>query len=213
MVIPSLSPEYIANRWPRLYHMAEQGSWDSIQKYGLRSTTALLDLFEVEKAERDLIEAARRPESVKIEHPVHGVAWIRDNRPINQRVLRRTLIGMSEGDWYRTLNGRVFFWLKKNRLDRIRNAVEYRDRKHEILVLSTAKLLNHYANVVELSPLNSGAVHPAADYTRGAGTFRRISEYPWADRLAKNPREPIVELTLPYMLKNPQSFVCDVLTS
>ena len=40
-------------------------------------------------SERDAIEAARRPESVQIHHPVHGTAWIRDNKPINETVLRR----------------------------------------------------------------------------------------------------------------------------
>ena len=81
---PTLTPEYIVSRWPRLYHLAEQGSWDSIQRYGLRSTTALLDLFEVDAAERKPIESARRPESVPIKHPLHGVACIRDN-PSNKR--------------------------------------------------------------------------------------------------------------------------------
>ena len=119
---------------------------------------------------------------------------------------------MSEADWYRTLNRRVFFWLDKARLARLRNAPAYRDRKHDLLVLSTAKLLNLYANVVELSHLNSGAVHPAAGYPRGAGTFRPIPEYPWKERLKKAPNEPIVELTLPYMLEDPQSFVVEVST-
>ena len=107
---------------------------------------------------------------------------------------------------------RVFFWLNEDRLFRIRKAPPYRDRKHDVLVLSTAKLLNRYPNVVELSHLNSGAVHPAANYPRGAGTFARIPDYPWADRYARAPTEPIVELTLPYMLKDPQSFVIDVST-
>lgn len=212
MVTSGLTPEYIACRWPFLYHMAEQGSWDSIQQHGLRSTTALLDLFEIEDAAREPVESARRPESVKIEHPLHGTAWIRDNKPINETVLRRTLVGMSEAEWYRTLNRRVFFWLNKHRLRRLRNAPPYRDRKHDILVLSTAKLLDRHADVVELSPLNSGAVHPAADYTRGTGTFSRIPEYPWADRIVKAPSEPIVELTLPYMLQDAQSVVVDVST-
>ena len=210
MVTPTLTPEYIADRWPRLYHMAERGSWNSIQRHGLRSTTALLDLFEVNDAEREPIESARRPECVKIKHPLYGVAWIRDNKPTTETVLQRTLVGMSEAEWYRTLNRRVFFWLDERRLRKLRNAPAYQDRKHDVLVLSTSKLLNRYANVVELSHLNSGAVHPAADYPRGAGTFARIPEYPWAERMERAPKEPIVELTLPYMLKDPQSFVVDV---
>lgn len=32
---------------PVLYHMAARGSWESIQRHGLLSTSALLDLFGV----------------------------------------------------------------------------------------------------------------------------------------------------------------------
>ena len=37
------------NRHPYLYHMAEGDAWKSIERHGLRSTTALLDLFEKKK--------------------------------------------------------------------------------------------------------------------------------------------------------------------
>jgi hypothetical protein len=208
-----LTTDYIATRWPRLYHMAEAGSWQSIQHFGLRSTTALLDLFEIGGPERDAIEAARRPESVQIRHPLHGAAWIRDNKPINETVLRRTLVGMSEPDWYRLLNGRVFFWLTEDRLMRLRSAPPYRTRAHDILVLSTERLLAAHMGAVELSPLNSGAVHPAANYPRGVGTFRSIDLYPWTDRIAVSPTEPIVELTVPYMVPDPASLVIDIRTA
>ncbi|MGH8866567.1 MAG: DUF7002 family protein [Actinomycetes bacterium] len=208
-----LTPGYIADRWPQLFHMAEAGSWSSISRHGLRSTTALLDLFEVQPAVREPIETAKRPESLRIYHEKYGTAWIRDNKPINETVLRRTLVGMDEVTWYRTLNGRVFFWLSETRLNRLRKAPPYRERTHDILVLSTAALLEDYADIVELSPLNSGAVHPAANYPRGAGTFRRIPEYPWAERCRVSPAEPIVELTVPYSVPNAASFIVDVTTS
>lgn len=169
MVIPALTPAYIADRWPHLYHIAEQASWTSIQGHGVRSATALLDLFEIHGAARTPIESARRPESAKIKHPLHGVAWIRDHKPINETVLRRTLDGMSEAEWCRTLSGRAYCWLEKTRLGKLRRAPAYQDRKHDVLVVSTAKLLDRYAEIVELCHLNSGAVHPAADYPRGKG--------------------------------------------
>lgn len=205
-----LSTDYIATRWPRLFHMAEAGSWASVERRGLLSTTALLDLFEVTGTRRDAIESARRPQSVSITHPDHGTAWIRDNRPINETVLRRTLIGMTEPEWYRTLNGRVFFWLTTKRLDKLRNAPPYKAREHDILTFDTAALLESYGHVVELAHLNSGAVHPSANYPRGAGTFRTIAEYHWRARLAVAPHEPIVELTIPYALSDASAFVLDV---
>ena len=149
---------------------------------------------------------------MQIHHAVHGAAWIRDNKPINETVLRRTLVDLSEPEWYRSLNGRVFFWLTEDRLSRLRNAPPYRARPHDILILSTERLLDAHANDVELSPLNSGAVHPAANYPRGAGTFQPIEDYPWTSRLALSPTEPIVELTVRYMVSNPASLAVDIRT-
>jgi hypothetical protein len=207
-----LTPERIAERWPRLFHLAEAGSWPSIRRHGLRSTTALLDLFEVTGARRHEIEARRRPESIAIEHAIYGTVWIRDNKPVNETVLRRTLVGMSEPEWYRTLNSRVFFWLSERRLERLRNAPAYRDRPHDLIVVNTAPLLAAHGARVELSALNSGAVHPGADYPRGAGTFRRIADYPWQERRRVAPAEPIVELTVPYAVQDIADLVVDVST-
>ena len=165
-----LTPELLAKLYPRLYHMAEAGSWDFIQRHGLLSTSALLDLFEVHGAKREEIEAKRRPRSVAIQHPVHGTAWIRDNIPIIEKVLARTLEGMTAAEWYRTLNGRVFSWVSEDRLDRLRNAPPYRHRQHDILVVDTAALLQRHAAEVELAHLNTGATHPGANYPRGVGT-------------------------------------------
>lgn len=205
-----LTADYLAERWPRLYHMAEAGSWASIQTHGLLSTTALLDLFEITGHTRDAIEAARRPESVKITHCVHGDAWIRDNKPINTTVLRRTLEGMSEADWYRTLNGRVFFWLSETRLNKLRGAGAYGAREHDILTVDTARLLAVHGHQVELAHLNTGAVHAGAKYPRGVGTFRPINEYRWLDRVRVSSGEPIVELTVPYSVPGLRDMIIDV---
>lgn len=211
-VPPELTAEYIAERWPRLYHMAEGGTWHSIQQRGLLSTTALLDLFEIEGEQRDAIESARRAESIPIHHPTHGTAWIRDNKPINETVLRRTLVGMTEAEWYRTLNSRVFFWLATDRLDRLRNAPPYRRRRHDILTVDTAALLDRYGATVELAHLNTGAVHPSANYPRGTSTFQPIATYPWQERLAVARGEPIVELTVPYAVTDVAQFTVDITT-
>lgn len=206
-----LSPDLLAARYPRLWHMAKEGSWPSIQEHGLLSTTALLDLFEVPAEERYALEAQRRPESVPIHHSVHGTAWIRDNKPVNETVLRRTLRGMSEEEFYRTLNGRVFFWVSTDRLERLRNAPPYRNRRHDILELDTAALLERHHDRVELSHLNSGAVHPAANYPRGEGTFAPIESYRFGERKAVS-SEPVVEVTVLYSVPDVKDFVVDVTT-
>jgi hypothetical protein len=206
----TLTVAYIADRWPRLYHMAEAGSWPSIQRRGLLSTSALLDLFEITGPDRDAIESARREESIEITHPLHGSAWVRDNKPINVTVLRRTLVGMTEGEWYRELNRRVFFWLTEDRLERLRKAPPYRNREHDIITLDTGRLLDAHASTVELAHLNTGAVHAGANYPRGAGTFKRIRDYPWTERVRMARHEPIVELTVPYALYDVDQLVIDV---
>ncbi len=205
-----LTAEYIIGRWPRLFHMAEVGSWPSIERHGLRSTTALLDLFEIDGQGRIPIEAMRRPEAVAIHHPEFGTAWIRDNKPINETVLRRTLRGMTEPEWYRTLNGRVFFWLTEKRLNGLRNAAANKGRDHTILVLDTERVLKRYGEQVELSPINSGAVHGGCKTPRGVGTFSKIRDYPWAERRKINSAEPIVELTVPYRVGNVAALLDEV---
>lgn len=207
-----LTVDYIVERWPRLFHMAEAGSWDSIKKHGLQSTTALLDRLGIEHQGRAEIESERRAESVELKDALGNSVWVRDNKPINETALLKTLEGMTPEEWYRTLNGRVFFWLTRKRLDKLRGAGAYRHRRHDILTLDTAKLMQSHGDMVELSPLNSGAVHPAANYPRGVGTFSRIADYPWQSRLAVAPSEPIVELTVPYAVNDIADLVIDVKT-
>ena len=43
----SSNADLLIELYPRLYHMAHAGSWPMIQRHGLLSTTALLDLFEI----------------------------------------------------------------------------------------------------------------------------------------------------------------------
>ena len=207
-----LRAAYIGERWPRLFHMAEAGSWPSISRNGLLSTSALLDRFRINGPERVAIESQRRSHATDIHHPSLGAAWIRDNKPINETVLQRTLVGMNLAEWYATLNGRVFFWLTRERLDRLRQARPYRDRPHDLLIVDTAALLRSHADEIELAHLNTGAVHRGANYPRGAGTFRRIDQYPWQERLAVAPREPIVELTIPYAVPDIADLVVSVVT-
>lgn len=207
-----LTPELLVSKFPRLWHMAEEDSWPSIQERGLMSTTALLDLYGVEGEERDAIEAVKRTRMVSLSRPGLPTVWIRDNLPVNETVLRRTLVGVDEPEFYRMLNSRVFFWVNRGRLDKLRNAGAYKGRRHDILEIDTALLVHEYEEQIELSHLNSGAVHPAANYPRGSGTFRNITDYRWRERLAVNRAEPIVELTIPYAVPDIHRFVLSVET-
>jgi hypothetical protein len=182
--------------------MAEDGSWESIRRLGLLSTTALLDRFEVDAERRFAVESARRPEMVRIEHPGHGEARIRDNKPMLESVLVRCLSGMEPREWYETLNRRVFFWPDRQRFLKLLGARAYRARPHLVLEVDTARLLRRHARHVTLSPINSGATFTMNPAPRGPDTFRRIADHPEG--------KPIVELSVDYAVPDVEDFVLSV---
>jgi hypothetical protein len=197
-----LDPERLASRYPELFHMAESGSWESIRERGLLSTSALLDLFEVEGGERITIESTRRPEIVRLEHPEHGVALVRDNKPMQEKALEKCLYGMTPREWYELLNRRVYFWVERKRLLKLLGARAYRDRPHLVLEVDTAKLLERHADRVTLSPINSGATFAMNPAFRGPDTFRRIVDHP--------ERKLFVELAVDYAVLDVADFVLSV---
>ena len=194
--------ERLISRYPTLYHMAEDGSWESIQRHGLLSTSALLDRFEVKGEERLAIESARRPEIIRIEHPEHGAAFIRDNKPMQQKALERCLSEMTPREWYEHLNRRVFFWVEWKRLLKLLGARAYRDRPHLVLEVDAAGLLDRHADRASLSPINSGATFAIDPAPRGPDTFRCIADHPNG--------KPIVELSVDYALPDIAEFTLRV---
>jgi hypothetical protein len=197
-----LNSERLISRYPMLYHMAEDGSWDGIRCHGLLSTTALLDLFEVWGDRRRAIESARRPEIVTIKHPKYGIALVRDNKPMQENTLTRCLRGMTPREWYEHLNRRVFFWATEERLLRHLNAKGNRDRPQLVLEVETSKLLRRHAEKVTLSPINSGATFALGPAPRGLETFRCIADHP-RDR-------PVAELAVNYAVPDAADLVVSV---
>lgn len=157
--------------------MAHFGSWPSIERYGLLSTSSLLDLFQIHRPERHRIESQWRSKSIPIEHPDHGRAVVRDQLPLRPDLLARCLTdGMTPEDWYRTLNAHVFFWVDEPHLDTLLNARAYRDLPQTVLVLDTARLLERHLPAVRLSSINSGSILRGGA-PRGRGTFLPVSEH------------------------------------
>jgi len=203
--------EELTKHFPVLYHMAEDGSWESIQRHGLLSTSALLDLFEYCGEAREAIEARRRPTSITITHPIHGTAVIRDQAPISDTILKRCLTDMQPTAWYRLLNSRVYFWLGTRRLDALLNARLYRGRTHTVLTLDTEALVNRYGNDIVLSRINSGATHRGGS-PRGSQTFRRLPDYPFsAGRRTKlSIQESVAELAVDHGIQDVSVYVTRV---
>lgn len=194
-----LTIDKLAELHPRLYHMAEEGSWESIRDRGLLSTTALLDLFEIAGAERKQIEAERRPQGVVIAHRDHGRAVIRDNVPMSDSALLKCLENGTPREWYELLNRRVFFWTERERLMRLLGAKAYRGKRQLVITVETAALLASHSAKVTLSPINSGStiMRPVP---RGLGTFRTIEDFPYGEWRMKGRarKNVVVELAVDY---------------
>lgn len=189
----------LIRQFPRLFHMADPRSWDGIVEHGLLSTTALLDLYEVDPSERESIETRRRPEIVVLEHDDHGTAYIRDNKPLSEKKLAAVLEGnTSVAEFLKLLNRKVFFWLTPGRLDDLLAARAYRDREHLILTLETERLLDVYGDSVTLSPINSGStVYKPSP--RGMDTFKPIADYDYESRRkSRSAKQAIAELAVDY---------------
>lgn len=156
--------------------MTQAGSWPSIQRHGLLSTESLLDLFDVAEPLRTEIMTRRRANSVRLRHPVHGEAVIRDQKPLSESKLGGCLLdGLTPGEWLRILNTKVFFWVDPNRLAILRDARAYRRDRQLVLTLDTEPLVTRYSGRIILSDRNTGTTSPFA-HPRGRDTFRPLDE-------------------------------------
>ena len=187
----------LIHHYPRLYHMANEGTWNSIRRHGLLSTSALLDLFGITGKARYCIESCHRPRSVTINHPEHGTAIIRDQAPMRESMLARCLDGISTREWYELLNRKAFFWMTEVRVQTLLRARLYRAHEHIVIIVDTASLLAGHADRAALSPINSGSTlyNPPL---RGHYTFLPITEYPFAKRKRRGIPNAVAELTVDY---------------
>ena len=197
--------EQLTGRYKKLYHMAEGSSWESIRTHGLLSTSALLMLFEIKGEERERIECRWRRESIPITHAEHGTAMIRDQKPMPPDRLRPYLCGCTPSQWYKLLNGKVFFWVSKSRLNALLGARAYRERFHDVITFDSRLLVEHCNGSVKLCPFNSGSVLDRDPPMRCPASFRSIADYPWPPG-----DKPAVELTVECKLENVESLALSV---
>lgn len=187
----------LLSTYPRLWHMAEDGSWPSISKHGLLSTSAALDLCGVHGAERFSIESQRRPHSVVLSPTGSPSMVIRDQKPMSDGALEKCLEDdLTPEQWYRILNQKTFFWLSRPRLRRLLGARAYRNLAHTILTVDTATLVAVHRDQILLSPINSGSTIMKPQ-PRGLGTFLPIDQYPFHEwRKKRSLAEAVVELAV-----------------
>jgi len=166
-----VSPEELAARHPRLFHLTDPSALPGILKHGLLPASRLMVLYEVPAKRRQQLERHRRAESLRLEHPVHGSARISDNAPLSEKALNACLDdGLTPSDWMRLLNKRVFFWPDERSLADHLAARLIRGRERLVLVLDTLSLVRRYFRKTELAAINTGSTirKPAR---RGLATF------------------------------------------
>ena len=192
-----MDPRWLPADFPRLFHVAEEGAWPSIQQLGLLSTTALLDLYGYEGEERERYESQHRPNSIPLTSPGLPRVVLRDQRPLDMKQLAECLEdGLSGEDWLKLLNGKVFLWATQDRLDRLLGAAAYRDRAHDVLTIDTRPLMERHRSKITLTQINSGATKPARA-KRGLRTFRPIELYPEEPKERRRIAEVAVDYAVP----------------
>jgi len=170
----------IVSQYPKLYHMSDKRNWVSIRQHGLLSTSALLDLFEYDGAQRAQIESRLRLKEIRITHENNGEAFIRDQDPMRDRpqdgtFLVKCLVGISPQTWFEFLNNKVFFWTGSKGLGFMLNATLYWRKSHYIFTVDTRSLLTRHADRVLLSAMNSGSLYKKE--FRSLDTFKPIDQY------------------------------------
>jgi len=118
---------------------------------------------------------------------------------------------MTPTEWYRVLNGKVFFWLTLERVTRLLSARAYRNREHTVLTIDTAKLLDRHHADVTLSPINSGST-VYKPQPRDAEMFGTLADYPFDEWLKKRGRavNAVAELAVSYEVRNISEMVVRV---
>ncbi|HEX5434799.1 MAG TPA: adenylosuccinate synthetase [Candidatus Angelobacter sp.] len=194
-LVTGVTAAELAAHYPRLYHMAEPNTWEKIKKAGLLSTSVILDECGIRGPARAALELKKRENKVPVQHPVLGEIVLRDQKPLFINKLAASLIDCSVEDWLRMLNNRVFFWLTRERLERLMSARAYSGRSHLVLTLDTLGVAQQYESTITLAPMNTGNTMPIA-HPRGLNTFRRMKEYPFAERIRLGPYYTVVELAI-----------------
>jgi len=196
----------------RVYHLTDATNWPSIQRHGLLSAQALLDLAHIDQEEQLRINQHQRQTQLVLPNGT----FLNDQKPMPPTALERCLHGMTPAQWYTLLNSKVFFWFDIERLNRLRKVLA--SIPQIVLVIDTQRLLARYGDSISLSPINTGNARrqPAL---RGSSTFvpyKTWLQSGWAseaEALGTRPRPKShhpVELTVTGSVPDITSFVINI---
>ena len=202
-----MTPEAFAGHYPRLYHMTAAGGWEGIKANGLRTTRQLLADADADEETVEAVAFGRRTEQVEL---APGVT-IRDNKVLNEKSLAKALTdGLTPRDWYGLLNERVFLWANPKRLEKLLAGRAYRDSAHDVLTFDALPLVGAYRDVLECTPMNTGAAFMRA-VPRGRDTFTPLARVPFDDWKAKRSRaDAVVEVAVPGGVPDAGAYLLEV---
>ena len=200
--------EKLIELYPRIYHMAERGAWDSIRTRGLMSTTAVLDHLAVADGERARYESEHRGQKMDVKSGAPSSIVLRDQKPMPEgRLITALTGGTTPRQWYELINGKVFFWAEEQRLHGLLGARDYRKLEHDVLTLDSSTFIPAYAEAIWLCHMNSGNTWPMP-HRRGTEIFCKIVDYPVTR--TGNPKKKVVELVVDYAVPNIADYVLEV---
>ena len=146
-----MTPEDLAARHPRLYHVTEPGAAESVARHGLLSASRIAALMGMPLT-------ARRPAEVPLTHPDHGTMILNDQSPLSEAKLAACLDdGLTPAQWIAMLNERVFFWPDEKAMQALLTARANRARGRDVLVFDTLGIARAHGARMALSPFNSGS--------------------------------------------------------
>ncbi|WP_285560439.1 DUF7002 family protein [Actinoplanes regularis] len=188
--------EELIERHPRVFHTMSAAAWPSVKRHGLQSTRRLIDLFGLDAAERDRLLSSPRRQSTVLRAPGLPPAVIRDQKPM-KFIAEKIDPDSSLAEYLDAINSRVFFWASGERLERLRQAKEYRSEDQVVLHVDTRALVERHGPRIELCRLNSGAVTQKNHPVRGHRSWLPIADYPYDEYRRRHGRDgALVEVTV-----------------
>ncbi|MFT8246393.1 DUF7002 family protein [Roseomonas sp. BN140053] len=180
-----------ARRFPVLFHVTDPAALPGIERNGLLSAAALVELYGVPEAERAALLEENRGKGRfhPLQRPGLPGAVLRDQW-LPEKGLLACLGGRYAGqprEWRRLINDHAYFWLSA--ADATRLAGVNAARAQVVLRFDAAALLAVHGAAAWTTPINAGSVMTRRwpPSPRDESTLRPVSEFPRADR--RKPRE------------------------
>ena len=191
--------ERLVRMYPDAFHVTYAGHAEWIMRHGLYCTGELLQLFEATDEQRAAAHERPRATAIRLDsNPVYGNATIRDQGPLDLKMLNRVLNpDTSIEEWLEPLDSLVFLWPTTKRVRSFLRADSYADMQHDVIVLETAQLIARHGDRLLLSRLNSGATR-SIEHKRGRDTFWPLDDPRTTERLRHGRRDrAVAEIAVP----------------